>query len=349
MAIITYPLNGIEYNAENAETYLCTRTSGVYSAENNFALSITDSMQVTIGAGIAWIKNDDFAGKSIVSTEETVLEISTADATLNRKDRVVIQFDKGLNQTSIILKKGTSSVNAVAPDIIRNGIVYELGLYVIDILAGAVSIQAENITNTMLDESVCGLMRDGVTGIPTNTLQAQAESIIAQIKNALNTAISGGIPSHAYTHSLSGNDPIAPESIGAAEISHIHGNLTNDGKIGNTSGYVVMTGINGTIEAKSKSESGLTLAPIKVSANGEINISIADNTDYDFTSVTSLNISGNNNSAHGFIKFASIVPTILLSGFNAVSGDDIVSDAAANEKWEFSAEKGYIIFKNWGA
>ena len=101
MAVITYPLNGIEYNAENAETYLCTRTSGVYSAENNFALSITDSMQVTIGKGIAWIKNDDFAGKSIVSTTATVLDIPIADGALNRKDRVVIQFDKGLNETKL--------------------------------------------------------------------------------------------------------------------------------------------------------------------------------------------------------------------------------------------------------
>lgn len=349
MAVITYPLNGIEYNAENAETYLCTRTSGVYSSENNFALSITDSMQVTIGKGIAWIKNDDFSGKSIVSTTATVLDIPIADGALNRKDRVVIQFDKGLNETKIVLKQGTAAISAAAPAIVRNGTVYELGLYVIDVAAGIVAIQAANITNTMLDETVCGLMRDGVTGIPTATLQAHAEEIIAQIEAALTEALAGGIPSHAITHAANGTDPVKPENIGAAEISHIHGNLTNDGKIGNTSGYLVMTGTNGTIEAKSKSESGLALEPVKVSANGEINISIADNTDYDFTAVTSLNISGNNNSAHGFIKFASTVPTILLSGFNAVSGDDIVSDAAANEKWEFSAEKGYIIFKNWGA
>lgn len=34
MAIITYPLNDVEYTAEDAETYLCTRTSGVYAAES---------------------------------------------------------------------------------------------------------------------------------------------------------------------------------------------------------------------------------------------------------------------------------------------------------------------------
>ena len=31
MSIITYPLNGVVYSAEDVATYLCTRTSGVYS------------------------------------------------------------------------------------------------------------------------------------------------------------------------------------------------------------------------------------------------------------------------------------------------------------------------------
>ena len=348
MAVITYPLNGIEYNAENAETYLCTRTSGVYSAENNFALSITDSMQVTIGKGIAWIKNDDFAGKSIVSTTATVLDIPIADGALNRKDRVVIQFDKGLNETKIVLKQGTAASSAAAPAIVRNGTVYELGLYVIDIAAGIVSIQAANITNTMLDETVCGLMRDGVTGIPTATLQAQAEEIIAQIEAALTEALAGGIPSHASTHAANGTDPVKPENIGAALSSHVHGNITNDGKLGSASGYVVMTGTGGTIEAKSKANSGLEITPNKVSASGSVSVAIADNTEYSFTDVTSLTLTGNTNEAHGFINFGASKPTISVTGFSATGGDDITA-AAASESWEFSSQNGLIIFKNWSA
>ena len=34
MAIVTYPLNGITYNAEDAETYLSTRISGIYAADD---------------------------------------------------------------------------------------------------------------------------------------------------------------------------------------------------------------------------------------------------------------------------------------------------------------------------
>mgnify|MGYP003306982991 CR=1 FL=1 len=82
MAIVTYPLNGVEYTAENAETYFCTRTSGVYAAEDNFVLSIVGAFEVSIGAGLAWIKDGTFSGKSVVSTEEVAIQVPIADGVL---------------------------------------------------------------------------------------------------------------------------------------------------------------------------------------------------------------------------------------------------------------------------
>lgn len=191
MAILTYPLNGIQYNAEDAEAYLCTRESGVYSAENNFALEITGAMQVTIGKGIAWIKNEDFAGKVVKSDTGVTLTVPIADGVLNRIDRVVIQFNKAENATQIVLKQGAPTTYPVAPAIVRDGIVYELGLYEIFVNAGVVEITNGNIQNTMFDETVCGLMRDGVTGIPTATLQKQAEEVITEILERLDNAVAG--------------------------------------------------------------------------------------------------------------------------------------------------------------
>ena len=191
MAILTYPLNGIQYNAEDAEAYLCTRESGVYSAENNFALEITNAMQVTIGKGIAWIKNEEFAGKVVKSDTGVTLTIPIADGVLNRIDRVVIQFNKAENATQIVLKQGTAASFPIAPEIVRDGIIYELGLYEISVNAGMVEITNGNIKNTMLDETVCGLMRDGVTGIPTATLQKQAEDAINEILERLDNAVAG--------------------------------------------------------------------------------------------------------------------------------------------------------------
>ena len=185
MAIVTYPLNGILYNAENAETYLCTRTSGVYSSDDNFSIQADGTMQVTVNPGLAWIKNGDFSGKSVVNTEPVILSFALADGVLNRKDRIVLRFDVGLNATEIIVKQGTPSSEAQPKPIERTGTVYELGLYVVNIPAGTVGINSSNITSTMLDESVCGIMRDGVTGIPTAQLQEQAESLMRMVESSL--------------------------------------------------------------------------------------------------------------------------------------------------------------------
>lgn len=186
MAIVTYPLNGIMYNAENAETYLCTRTSGVYSADDNFSVQADGTMQVTVTPGLAWIKNGDFAGKSVVSTEPVILSFAMADGVLNRKDRIVLRFDVGENATNIVVKQGTPASTAEPKPIERTGTVYELGLYVVDIPAGTLGLSAANITSTMLDEEVCGIMRDGVTGIPTAQLQEQAMALMEQVAESVN-------------------------------------------------------------------------------------------------------------------------------------------------------------------
>lgn len=221
MAVITYPLNGIEYTAENAETYLCTRTSGVYSADENFALTIANASTVTIGHGIAWIKDGTYAGKSVVSTEAVSIDVPIADGVLNRKDRIVLRFDKSANASSIVLKVGTPATNAEPPSIIRDGTAYELGLYVINVPAASTAVQIKNITSTMLDESVCGIMRDAVTGIPTAALQAQVEAMIAEIEATLKETVASNIPNHAAQHAKDGKDPITPDSIGAASKEYV--------------------------------------------------------------------------------------------------------------------------------
>ena len=182
MSIITYPLNGVVYSAEDVATYLCTRTSGVYSKETNFAVSTTGTRQITVAPGLAWINYDDFKGVSVCSREENVLTVPEADNTLNRVDRVVLQFDTSENITAIKLKTGTPAVAAQPPDILQNHNQYELGLCTISVPAGSTAVTAADITDTRADETVCGVMRDGVTGIPTGTLVQQFRAVIDALK-----------------------------------------------------------------------------------------------------------------------------------------------------------------------
>lgn len=173
MKLISYPLNGITYDAQDVGTYLCTRTSGVYSRETNFAVSVTGAREITVSPGLAWINYDDFKGISVCARESGTLTIPDADDIFARIDRVVLQFDSDANQTTLKLKTGTPEESPAAPEIQQNHRVYELCIAEISVPAGSTSVTAADITDTRLDESLCGVMRDGVEGIPTGELLAK--------------------------------------------------------------------------------------------------------------------------------------------------------------------------------
>ena len=189
MSIITYPLNGVTYDAEDVSTYLCTRTSGVYAKDTNYAVSVTGPRQITVAPGLAWINYDDFKGVSACSREAVALTIPDADSTLPRIDRVVLQFDTAANLTAAKLKPGTPAAAPEPPAILQNHNQYELGLCTVSVPAGSSVITAADITDTRADEDVCGVMRDGVTGIPTAQLQAQALAMMTQLSTELHTKL----------------------------------------------------------------------------------------------------------------------------------------------------------------
>ena len=189
MSIITYPLNGVTYDAEDVSTYLCTRTSGVYAKNTNYAVSVTGPRQITVAPGLAWINYDDFKGVSACSREAVNLIVPDADSTLPRIDRVVLQFDTAANLTAAKLKPGTPAAAPEPPAILQNHNQYELGLCTVSVPAGSSVITAADITDTRADEDVCGVMRDGVTGIPTAQLQAQALAMMTQLSTELHTKL----------------------------------------------------------------------------------------------------------------------------------------------------------------
>ena len=182
MAIVTYPLNGITYNAEDAETYLSTRISGIYAADDCFDLSITADRTVTIGPGLAWVRNTRFAGKSICNREVLALAIPMADSAKPRTDRIVLRYDKAENKSELVVKTGTPGSAAAAPDVVQTELVYELGLYTVLVAAGSTVVKVADVTDTRLNEQVCGLMRDGVTGLPTAQIARQADALLDAIK-----------------------------------------------------------------------------------------------------------------------------------------------------------------------
>ena len=188
--IITYPENGIEYDSDDASGYLATRTSGVYSADEDFAVTPGGGLTVTVSAGHAWVRPDRWKGRSIQMTQPEQLVLTDADPTRTRIDRIVLRYDAANRRTRLLLLEGTpDSDNPTAPDISRTALLYDLCLAEIRRTAGSTAITSADITDTRLDEDVCGLMRDGVTGIPTAELVAHYNAILTAMQQSGNTLL----------------------------------------------------------------------------------------------------------------------------------------------------------------
>ena len=182
MPMITYPLNNIEYVAEDAELFHSTRTSGVY-ATNSFDYSLTGTDNtIVIGTGIAWIKNSEFAGKVVAQKQSVSIDLGVPDSIYPRIDSVVIQFNANSNSTDIVVKNGKASSNPLKPDIVRTESVYELHLYHIYRKAGALAVSNSDITDLRLNAEYCGIMADSVTKIDTDAIEMQVADLISELK-----------------------------------------------------------------------------------------------------------------------------------------------------------------------
>ena len=188
--IITYPENGITYDADEASGYLSTRLSGVYSADEDFAVTANGDLTVTVSAGQAWVRPARFRGRSIILEQPETVTLTAADTVRSRIDRLVLRYDAAAKKTSLTVLTGIpDSASPTAPEIIRTALVYDLCLADIRRPAGSTVVTAADITDTRADEAVCGVMRDGVTGIPTAQLQAQALAIMTQLSTELHAKL----------------------------------------------------------------------------------------------------------------------------------------------------------------
>ena len=234
--IITYPENGIRYYADDASGYLSTRLSGVYSADEDFAVTANGDLTVTVSAGQAWVRPARFRGRSIILEQPETMTLSAADPTRTRLDRIVLRYDAAARKTSLTVLTGTpDSASPTAPEITRTALVYDLCLADIRRPAGSTEVTAADITDTRADEDVCGVMRDGVKGIPTAQLQAQALAIMTQLStelhaklDALDAAIAGVESGSFYTKAEADAKFGTPYSLPAATVSTLGGVKVGD-------------------------------------------------------------------------------------------------------------------------
>lgn len=184
--MICFPLDNTEYEAKDMGAYLGTRTRGVFSAEENLAVSAgTGGLTVTVAPGLAWLKRDEYWGTAALNEAAFSLTLDAADGVLKRMDAIVCRLDKVGNKAELVVKKGSFAEEPTVAAPVRDESYDELYLATVLVDAGATDLSAESITDQRLNEEYCGLMRDGVTGIPTKAIQEQATALFNSLYEQL--------------------------------------------------------------------------------------------------------------------------------------------------------------------
>lgn len=182
MAITVYPLNDIDYVAEDVSTYLSTRSSGIYAGDD-FSITLTGADNtISIDPGLAWMRLSKFNGIAIAVKTKTSVDMGIPDATYPRIDALVLRFDANKNGAELIPKAGTPSSSPQPPEVSQTEALYELHLLHVLRQPGAASVSAADVTDLRLDETYCGLMADPVTKIDTAAINAQAMALIGQLR-----------------------------------------------------------------------------------------------------------------------------------------------------------------------
>ena len=198
--IKSFPNNQDVYvGAEWVMKWLHGRTSGVFGADNNLAVSVVqDSMSVELSDGVGWLSNAN--GDGIVfwnDNEQTggsklTLTHDVADGVLDRIDRIVVTWETTnyVALPTISILKGTASSSPTAPALTNNSTQRQISIAKVTIPAGTVSLSPSMITDERLDSSVCGIVTETIK-IDTSTMQDQFEALLKAIQNELANIVGG--------------------------------------------------------------------------------------------------------------------------------------------------------------
>lgn len=148
--------------------------NGVYAEHSNQLQVVampTPQMQVSVEKGQGWIN-----GYWYENTESISLAIDVADGVLSRVDSVVLRLGFSERNMWVAVKKGTPAISPSAPALTRNADYYELQLATIDVPASSIKITQAQITDTRMNQNVCGWVTGVVDQLDTTTLFNQFDA-----------------------------------------------------------------------------------------------------------------------------------------------------------------------------
>ena len=131
-----------------------------YNTETNLQVTPAIGLAVSVASGSAWIN-----GYRYENTDDLNIPLTTADGSNPRIDRIVVRLSMISRNIQIAVVSGTPAGTPVAPPLTRTSDIYELGIAEIFVPTAATSIIANNIIDTRLDTSLCGLVNSLISAV----------------------------------------------------------------------------------------------------------------------------------------------------------------------------------------
>ena len=180
-------LNGDrKYKSSDFAEYFSTFIgNGVFpNPSTNLLVTSNGDMTINLSPGFAWIN-----GYMYHNTDNLTLTVEHADSALKRIDRVVLKCDFINREIKAYVKKGSFASSPIAPTLERGVNAYELALSDILVENGVISIQQSKITDTRLDENVCGIVTQTVKEIETSELYEAIDRASLMAKDQVSNVI----------------------------------------------------------------------------------------------------------------------------------------------------------------
>ena len=127
---------------------------------DNLRVVAATGMQVLVQPGTAWIN-----GYHYRNTTPFDLAISTADGVNPRIDRIILRWSNVGRSINLAVINGTPAPTPNPPALTRNNDIWELGLGTVYVVRGALSINPENVSDTRMSATICGLVNSLVSAV----------------------------------------------------------------------------------------------------------------------------------------------------------------------------------------
>lgn len=188
----------LEYIASQFASYFALFVgNGVFgSPTNQLRVSSGDGMTIKVSPGWAFIN-----GYWYHNDEELVLSVASNIGTSSRSDSVLCRWDAGSRRISAAVLVGSTEVT-------RDGSYYDLKLAEILVPAGATHIPQSNITDTRMNESVCGLVTHILEVQTTADLFAQYEAIFYEWFDSVKDQVTGDLAIRLQTEFIELNEKV---------------------------------------------------------------------------------------------------------------------------------------------